>query len=497
MEKKERLFSLDLLRGLDMFLLTVVGPLFWAIHGLMKFPDAVTRQFKHPWGGFTLWDIIMPLFIFMCGAAIPYALSKRMEGGRPTADYWRHVVLRVAFLWFCGLLVQGDLATLDPARIYPYSNTLQSIAAGYLIAAMAFAVPVRAVRVFAPVALAAAYGLLLHFLGDYTTTGNFAFAVEKKVLTALLPASSDIARGIAGLTAETAAGTSKFHYTWWLTTLMFGAMTLCGAQCAEILRGAWEPRRKALVLFLLGAVLLAGGWALVPVVPPIKHIYSVSFTCQAMGWSILLLALLYTATDIAKIRRGMWIFTLFGQCALTCYMVTHFFGAALQKAAAVLVQGVPHLLAGFGVQDESLQGSLHRLATTLAAAVLLTFVLWVRRRLSAARPDEATVTAEPAAERTPRAATDNGAVAERYRLPGQVEPPPAPRTAESDESGTTGPKMASKVRLQLHRKPEAPAPEPAPALPNAGVIRLKPPNGQKPVPYQPEPPTVELKPRTP
>ena len=203
MKNNGRLFSLDLLRGLDMFLLTVVGPLFWALHRLTPFSQAVTRQFKHPWGGFTLWDIIMPLFIFMCGAAVPFALSKRMEAGRPTASYWKHVALRVAFLWFCGLLVQGDLATLDVNRIYPYSNTLQSIAAGYLVAAVVFAIPVRAVRILAPVLLAAVYGALLHFLGDYSTTGNFAFIVEKKVLAALLPPSSEIARGIAGLTAET------------------------------------------------------------------------------------------------------------------------------------------------------------------------------------------------------------------------------------------------------------------------------------------------------
>ena len=36
-------------------------------------------QFRHPWGGFALWDIIMPLFIFMCGAAIPFALTRRLD----------------------------------------------------------------------------------------------------------------------------------------------------------------------------------------------------------------------------------------------------------------------------------------------------------------------------------------------------------------------------------------------------------------------------------
>ena len=45
----------------------------------------------------------------------------------------------------------------------------------------------------------------------------------------------------------------------------------------------------------------------------------------------------------------------------------------------------------------------------------------------------------------------NGAVADRYRLPGVAGAEPAPKPAEP---ASAGPKMAAKVRLQLHRKPE-------------------------------------------
>ena len=78
----ERLFSLDVLRGLDMMLLTVVGPLVCAAQkGWNCFPDWFMRQFNHGWECFTLWDIIMPLFIFMCGAAMPLALERRLKKG--------------------------------------------------------------------------------------------------------------------------------------------------------------------------------------------------------------------------------------------------------------------------------------------------------------------------------------------------------------------------------------------------------------------------------
>ena len=104
-----RLYSLDLLRGLDMFLLTVIGPFFAALNKATPLPDWFMGQFHHNWGGFTLWDIIMPLFIFMCGAAVPFALPKRMDDGRAGLRYWRHVASRVALLWVLGMVSQGRL----------------------------------------------------------------------------------------------------------------------------------------------------------------------------------------------------------------------------------------------------------------------------------------------------------------------------------------------------------------------------------------------------
>ena len=75
---ESRLFALDLLRGIDMFYLAVVSatvaPLCAAL-GLS--PAWKTFLVTHPWEGFTLYDLIMPLFIFMCGAAVPFGLGRR------------------------------------------------------------------------------------------------------------------------------------------------------------------------------------------------------------------------------------------------------------------------------------------------------------------------------------------------------------------------------------------------------------------------------------
>ena len=566
MKNVKRLFSLDVLRGLDMFLLTVIGPLFAAINRLWPQTEAVQAQFNHAWGGFTLWDIIMPLFIFMCGAAMPFALSRRLdEEGRPTGAYWKHVFLRVLLLWFCGMLVQGNLATLDILKISPYNNTLETIAAGYLIAAIVLAIPSRLIRIVIPILFVALYGLMLHYLGDagdpYSKTGNFAALIEAKALTKILPLDNQFMKALANPNV----GVPYHGYTWFLTTLMFGFMTLCGVHCAEILRNEqWEKRRKAVALLILGGALLGIGWGLVFCgVPMIKHIFTVSFTCQAMGWSILALALLYVLTDILEFRRGWWIITLFGQCALTAYMASHFFYAPLRTCAETICQGVPHILRidqvqkltyaefirlnppegeqykqAFGAlspdeyieanvasvlrerklnpatekenvrkelrekflkaqenfsnlkfsEDQKLEScdinefnllraalllhrqNLNRLFVALMSAALLTLVCWLRRRLRGTnRPSggatEAPLPTSGTAQSAHVQATkplDNGAVATRFQLPGESSNrPPVPTSVqETGEANSQGPKMASKVRLQLHRESaEAPTVE--------------------------------------
>ena len=323
---ESRLFSLDVLRGLDMILLTVIGPLVnSAQDGWGCLPSGLVMQFRHGWSGFTLWDIIMPLFIFMCGAAVPYALVKRLEKG--CGVFWRHVLARVALLWFLGGLVQGNWITLDPLKAVPFSNTLQSIAIGYLVVAATMSLGSRAMMFVVPVALVLGYTLLLAFLGDYSQFGNFAKKVDHAILNSILPAGHDRL-------------VKPSYYTWYLTSAMFAAMTFAGYHCTVILRSARTVWRKAAILGGYGVALLALGLVSEIWIPCIKPIYSFSFTAQAMGWCVLALDALYVLTDIWKFRRGLSVAIFFGQLALAAYFTSHFFRPVLTSFAHLMGDGV-------------------------------------------------------------------------------------------------------------------------------------------------------------
>ncbi len=323
---KTRLFALDLLRGIDIFWLTVVTGLVGAFHGWHPIPGVI-QQFRHPeWIGFCLHDIIMPLFIFMCGAALPLALPRRLDAdGRAGWCYWRHVLGRVAWLWLLGMIAQGELLTFDLSRISFFNNTLQTIACGYLAVAFVARIPSRYVRIAIPFVLAALYTVCLHLVGDLTDTGNAAVVAETKFLLLFYPDAS----------WHPVKQIMDWGYTWWATIPMFAVMGLAGYQATEILQSPLAPRVRMRRLVFVGAGLLALGGVLATFDPIVKKIYTASFTSLAMGICFILYAVAYGLGDIVGWRRGTGLLILFGRHSLFAYMLSGAF-AVLPKSVAFL-----------------------------------------------------------------------------------------------------------------------------------------------------------------
>ena len=120
---KQRLESLDALRGADLFFLVALGPIIGSINSAAdcEWLNSCMWIFRHvAWEGFAPWDIIMPLFMFMSGITIPFALAKyRTTDGSYKAALWR-IARRVVVLWIFGMMCQGNLLALNPDKIYLY-----------------------------------------------------------------------------------------------------------------------------------------------------------------------------------------------------------------------------------------------------------------------------------------------------------------------------------------------------------------------------------------
>ena len=314
---QERLISLDALRGFDMF--WIIGG-YWILQGLGKGLDSpwfnghIMPQIEHArWEGFVAWDLIMPLFLFVVGAAMPFSFAKRLERGESKAWLYGHVLYRVVVLWILGMIAQGRLLEYDLAKLQLYSNTLQAIAAGYLIASLILLnLQPRWQFVVTGGLLLLYWGLLAlvpvpgQGMGQFTEQGNLAIYIDRLLL------------------GRFQDGTNP-PYTWILSGMTFAATVMIGAFAGQLLRSNLGKARKVLFLLAAGVVCVYLGWAWGFAFPIIKHIWTSSMVLYAGGWSLLLLGLFYLVIDVLRLRFLAFFFVVIGMNAIAVYMAVHMF----------------------------------------------------------------------------------------------------------------------------------------------------------------------------
>ena len=314
---QQRLESLDVLRGLDLFLLVFLQPVLLAVGRCTdaRWFHSILYHFDHEaWIGFRCWDLVMPLFLFMTGAAMPFAFSKlRMQASKATV--YRRIVRRVVLLFLLGMVVQGNLLGFDIHRIYLYSNTLQAIAAGYLISAVILLHCSLRWQVIITAALLVVYSLPMYLGGDFTPQGNFAELVDRAVL-------GRFRDGVWFAEAGTWHFAEWYTYTWIWSSLTFGVSVMLGAFAGTIIR-TFRQSHPAVVgrLCILGVALLAAAWLWSFSMPVIKRLWTASMTLLAGGWCFLLMALFYYLVDVCHFRRGLGWLKIYGMNSITAYVL--------------------------------------------------------------------------------------------------------------------------------------------------------------------------------
>jgi len=102
MQKTQRIRSIDIMRGLTLFLMLFVNDLFepgvpsWLVHT------------KSDFDGMGLADWVFPGFLFIVGMSVPYALASRIHSGQSKKEIFSHIVLRTVSLIIIGLLMMNS-----------------------------------------------------------------------------------------------------------------------------------------------------------------------------------------------------------------------------------------------------------------------------------------------------------------------------------------------------------------------------------------------------
>ncbi|MGD1894507.1 MAG: DUF5009 domain-containing protein [Cyclobacteriaceae bacterium] len=106
-KKPKRILSIDALRGFDMLFISGAGTFLLLLEGKtgLAWVDAIARQMEHPaWNGFTFYDFIFPLFLFIAGVSLPFSLNKGLSLGMSKTDLYRKAFRRMLILIVLGLL---------------------------------------------------------------------------------------------------------------------------------------------------------------------------------------------------------------------------------------------------------------------------------------------------------------------------------------------------------------------------------------------------------
>lgn len=313
-----RLESLDVLRGFDLFLLVFLQPVLVAVGRCTDaaWYHSLLYHFDHEtWIGFRFWDLVMPLFLFMTGTAMPFAFAKMRSKASSSGLVYRRIIRRVVLLFLLGMVVQGNLLGFDLHRIYFYSNTLQAIATGYLISAIILLNCRLRMQIAVTSILIIVYSIPMYIGGDFTPEGNFAELIDRAVLGRFRDGVWYDESGMWHFS-------EWYTYTWIWSSITFGVSVMLGAFAGTVIRTYREsPRAVLLRLCTTGVALLVAAWLWSFSMPVIKRLWTASMTLLAGGWCFLLLALSYYVIDVKKWHRGLMWLKIYGMNSITAYVL--------------------------------------------------------------------------------------------------------------------------------------------------------------------------------
>ena len=310
-EPEKRLYSLDALRGFDMFWITGGGGLA-IILSQMTGAGWLEHQMHHvDWAGFQFEDLIFPLFMFIAGVAIPFSVKGKLEKNVPKRKLFWKVFQRMVVLILLGILYNGTFRRGfgDDGRI---ASVLGQIGIGYFFAAViviyfesfrsrliwlgGILVGIGIVQLLIPVP---GFGA-----GVLTPEGCINGYLDRLFLPGKLHGGTYDPEGI-------------------LCSLSATGITLMGTIAGNILRKKkttdWQ---KIGYLTAAGAGLIILALVISPFYPIIKKCWTSTFNLLTGGISFLLIAFFYMVIDHWGFRKWAFYFRIIGMNSIFVYLFT-------------------------------------------------------------------------------------------------------------------------------------------------------------------------------
>ena len=331
---KPRVASLDALRGLVMLLLIShslgLEPFQRSNHPVMR---PIALYFQHAWRSYgwlqgpkTVWDMIMPTFMFVMGASMFLSGRCRISPSNGVARIVLRALKRFAILYLLGSIIHGVQArqfTLDVFGVLP------QIANIYLGTTLILLLP-RKAQVAAVVTLLVGYACLFEYVrppADFAAPGPYAQYAKE----------ANIASYIDKIVFH------KTHPNPFLSVVPFCAITMLGYWCGGLAERAWPEARKLMLLVAAGIVAVGLGWLLSFRIPFERPLMTVSFTIFSAGIVLWTFAAVHWVMDVKRWQRWAFPLVVIGCNSIVIYFI---YGCtpSLPGTTLIFTQAIVHYL---------------------------------------------------------------------------------------------------------------------------------------------------------
>jgi predicted acyltransferase len=308
-----------------------------------------SNQLKHSqWAGFTPYDLIQPLFLFITGITLPLSVGRRLKRGQTRWQIFQRLLARALLLVILGHLDKNGAISLDVPHIR-FTSVLGRIGVAGLAAGVILMFARPRAQILWVIGILAGYWALLTFIpapgqpaASFDQGINIVDYLDQRVMPGRLASGNHDANG-------------------WFSTPPVVATVLLGALAGAWLLSSRSVGCKVLSLAGVGAGLVALGWVWGLQFPIIKHLWTSSYVIYAGGWSCLLLAGFYGVADGLGWRRWGFPFLLIGMNPLLIYFlvstrlvdfgyIAHFFLGFVFASASPATVALWHAISTMAVE---------------------------------------------------------------------------------------------------------------------------------------------------
>lgn len=313
--KSKRLMSIDALRGFDMLFITGGGTFITRMEGKTNWPwiDSLAGQLEHPaWFGFTFYDFIFPLFLFISGVSIAFSLSRDIRNGVSKSVMYRKAFWRMIILIILGMIDKNIPFTFfEPAQVRLGSVLGRIGIAGFVCTVLYLNFSWKGLLAWIGGILLVYYALI--FLvpvpgfgaGNLTFEGNLVGWFDRNFLPGRLLQKVYDELGL-------------------LTQFPALCLTVFGALAGDVLRSHKNENKKIQTLLIAGLICLALAFVWSLHFPIGKRLWTSSFIMLTAGMAFFTVTLFYWIIDVLKYQRWAFFFQVIGLNSLTVYMAVRF-----------------------------------------------------------------------------------------------------------------------------------------------------------------------------